>query len=159
MAQRRVGLWLIGACGGVGSTTALGLAALARGLTPSTGLVTALPRFGGLDLDEPAAFVVGGHDIRRASLLSAVRELHARSNVLDARTIEACAGDLETWSANLRPGVAYRPNAVIAALADRPDFRPALTPRAAVDQIQRDLRAFQAAAKVDQVVVVNAAST
>src|SRR5881394_4004348 len=56
MAQRRVGLWLIGACGGVGSTTALGLAALARGLTPTTGLVSALPRFAGLDLDPPAGF-------------------------------------------------------------------------------------------------------
>src|SRR5947208_2849518 len=85
MAQRRVGLWLIGACGGVGSTTALGLAALARGLTPPTGLVTALPQFAGLDLDAPASFVVGGHDIRRVGLLAAVRELHARSGVFDER--------------------------------------------------------------------------
>src|SRR5437879_289799 len=106
MAARRVGLWLIGACGGVGSTTALGLAALAGGLTPTTGLVTALPRFASLPLDEPAAFVVGGHDIRKANLLSAVRELHCRSNVFDERIIATCAGDLETWSANLRPGVA-----------------------------------------------------
>src|SRR5213080_4368508 len=110
MTTRRAGLWLIGACGGVGSTTALGLAALARGLTPTTGLVTALPPFAGLDLDEPASFVVGGHDIRRAGLLSAVREMHDRSNVFDERTIQACAGDLEAWTANVRPGVAYRPN-------------------------------------------------
>jgi myo-inositol-1-phosphate synthase len=159
MAQRRVGLWLIGACGGVGSTTALGLAALARGLTPTSGLVTALPHFAGLDLDEPASFVVGGHDIRRASLLSAVRELHGRSNVFDERVVEACAGELETWTANVRPGVAYRPNAVIAAMADRPDFRLAPTPRAAIEQIQADLEAFAAAAGLDQLVVVNAAST
>lgn len=159
MAQRRVGLWLIGACGGVGSTTALGLAALARGLTPSTGLVTALPQLASLDLDPPTAFVVGGHDIRRASLLSAVRELHERSNVFDERTIAACAGDLEAWSAHVRPGVAYRPNPTIAAMADRPDFRPASTPRAAVEHIQRDLKAFQAATGVDQLVVLNAAST
>ena len=73
MAPRRVGIWLIGACGGVGSTTAFGLSALTRGLTPPTGVVTALPRFESLDLDEPAAFIVGGHDIRKASLLSSVR--------------------------------------------------------------------------------------
>ena len=53
MAQRRVGLWLIGACGGVASTTALGLSALARGLTSTTGMVTALPQFAGHDFDEP----------------------------------------------------------------------------------------------------------
>ncbi|MDB5313621.1 MAG: ino1 [Gemmataceae bacterium] len=159
MAQQRIGMWLIGACGGVGSTTALGLSALARGLTPPTGLVTALPRFAGLGLDDPAAFIVGGHDIRKASLLSAVRELHDRSNVLDERVMAACAGDLETWSANVRPGVAYHPNPTIAAMADRPNVRLAPTPRAAVDQVQRDLRAFQSAAGLDQLVVVNAAST
>lgn len=159
MAQRRVGIWLVGACGGVGSTTALGLAALARGLTPPTGVVTALPRFAALDLDDPAAFVVGGHDIRQASLLSAVRDLHCRSNVFDERVIAACAGDLEAWSANVRPGVAYRPTPVIAAMADRPDVRTPATPKAAIDQIQRDLKAFQGEAKLDQLVVVNAAST
>ena len=159
MAQRRVGLWIVGACGGVGSTTALGLAALARGLTPPTGLVTALPQFAGLDLDEPSAFVVGGHDIRRASLLTAARELHEQSNVFDRRTLDACAGDLEAWSANVRPGVAYGAGPAVAALADRPDLRRADSHRAAIEQVQRDLKAFRAAAGVEQVVVVNAAST
>ena len=69
MTQRRVGLWLIGAYGGVGATAALGLAALARGLTDTTSLVTALPLFEGLGLDEPAQFVLGGHDICVGQLL------------------------------------------------------------------------------------------
>ena len=67
MSDRRVGLWLIGAFGGVATTAALGLAALSRRLTDETSLVTALPLFDGLDLDEPGQFVVGGHDIRRSS--------------------------------------------------------------------------------------------
>lgn len=159
MVQRRIGLWFIGACGGVASTTSLGLVALARGLASATGVVTALPSFARLDLDGPADFVVGGHDIRQATLLSAVRELHARSNVFDERLIAACADMLETWSANVRPGVIYRPNAAITALGDRADVRPAATPRAAIDQVQTDLRHFKAANKLDQIVVVNAAST
>jgi myo-inositol-1-phosphate synthase len=159
MAAPRVGLWLIGACGGVGSTTALGLAALARGLTSDTGLVTALPRFESLGLDEPANFTVGGHDIRKASLLSAVKELHSRSNVFDQRVIDSCSPDLDAWSANVRPGVVYRPDPTIAAMADRTDAVTAATPKAAIDQIQRDLKAFAASAKLDQLVVVNAAST
>lgn len=159
MAPRRVGLWLIGACGGVGSTTALGLAALARGLTPPIGLVTALSRFESLGLDEPASFVVGGHDIRKASLLSAARELHCRSNVFDERVISACAADLEAWSANIRPGAVYRASPTVAAMADRSDLPTAATPKAAIDQVQRDLKAFVASAKLDQLVVVNAAST
>ena len=159
MAQRRVGLWLIGAAGGVGCTTALGLAALARGLTPNTGVVTALPQFAALDLDQPGTFVVGGHDIRKANFLSAVRELHDRANVFDTRTIEACAGELEAWSANIRPGVAFKPSDAVTALADRTDLKTFPTPRAAIDQIQADLKGFVAANKLDQLVVVNAAST
>ncbi len=159
MAQRRIGLWFIGACGGVASTTALGLSALARGGTSTVGLVTALPRLAALDLDEPDSFVVGGHDIRQATLLSAVRELRERSRVIDERIIAVCAADLEAWSANVRPGVVYRPNATITRLADRPDVRQARTPREAVDHIQADLRQFQKTHRLDQVVVVNAAST
>jgi len=159
MAQRRVGLWIIGACGGVASTTALGLSALARGLTPPTGMVTALPQFAGHDFDEPAGFVLGGHDIRKGNFLTAARELHDRSNVFDERTLATCAGDLETWSANIRPGVVYKPNAAITALADRTDVRQARTPREAIDAIQSDLKAFKAAHKLDHLVVVNAAST
>jgi myo-inositol-1-phosphate synthase len=159
MAQRRVGLWFIGACGGVASTSALGLSALARGLTPTTGLVTALPAFAHLDLDEPASFVVGGHDIRQATLLSAVCEMRARANVFDERTVSMCAADLEAWSNNLRPGVVYKPNAAITALADRADVRQARSPREAVGMIQADLKAFRGAEKLDQLIVVNAAST
>ena len=159
MAQRRIGLWFIGACGGVASTTALGLAALARGLTNTTGLVTALPQFAGRDLDEPASFVLGGHDIRQANFFTAARELHQRSNVFDPNTLNQCANELETWSANIRPGVVYKPNAAITALADRPDVRTASTPREAINAVQADLREFQSANKLDQLIVVNAAST
>lgn len=159
MSERRVGLWLIGAFGGVGSTTALGLAALARGLAAPTGLVTALPRFADLPFDPPEAFVVGGHDIRQSSLARGAAELHARSGVFDGRLLAECGPQLDDWSRNVRPGVVYRPNPVIAAMADRPDVRPAPSPRAAVEQVQSDLRQFQAENRLDQLVVVNVAST
>ena len=53
MSNRRVGLWLIGAFGGVGTTATLGLAALTRGVADTTSLVTALPLFDNVDLDQP----------------------------------------------------------------------------------------------------------
>ena len=159
MAQRRIGLWFIGACGGVASTTALGIAALARGLTSSSGLVTALPTFAHLDLDEPANFVLGGHEVRQATFLSAVRGLHSRSGVFDEKTLVDCTQDLERWSGNIRPGVVYRPHQSITALADRPDVRTTRTPLEAIGAVQSDLREFQTSHKLDQVVVVNAAST
>jgi myo-inositol-1-phosphate synthase len=159
MSTRRIGLWLIGACGGVGSTAALGLAALGRGLTDTTSLVTALPLFAPLDLDDPAQFVVGGHEIRRAGFRQTVQELRQRSNIFDPALVESCAADLEAWEANLRPGIALNAGPAIARLADRPEAFQADNARAAVARIQDDLRAFREQQHLDQVVVVNVSST
>jgi myo-inositol-1-phosphate synthase len=159
MPERRVGLWLVGAFGGVGTTTALGLAAVARGLALPTGMVTALPRFAAAPLDPLTAFVVGGHDIRQTSFPRSAAEMHARANVFSEALLVTCGPALEAWSKNVRPGVVFRPSPVVAALADRPDVRHAATPRAAIEFIQADLREFRAANRLDQVVVVNVSST
>ena len=159
MPERRVGLWLVGAFGGVGSTTALGLAALANGVATPTGLVTTLPQFQNVPFDAPASFVVGGHDIRQTSFTRAAAELHSRSNVFSEALLKSCAPTLDAWSKHVRPGIVFRPNPVIAALADRPDVHHAATARAAIELIRADLKAFQFANKLSQVVVVNVAST
>jgi myo-inositol-1-phosphate synthase len=156
---RRVGLWIVGAFGGVGTTTALGLAALARGQTAAVGLVTARPEFAAVDFDAPEQFVVGGHDIRQTSFTRTAAELHQRSGVFTEPLLSVSAEQLTAWTANVKPGVVFRPNAVIAALADRPDVRHAETPQQAIDAIQHDLQAFVQANQLDQLVVVNAAST
>ncbi len=159
MSNRRVGLWLIGSYGGVASTATLGLSALSRGLTDSTSLVTALPLFGDLDLDPPSAFVVGGHEIRKGGFRKTVREFQERANVFDRDLTAACAPDLEKWEANVRPGVALNAGPAILRLADWPEAFRADTPRAGVEQMQTDLRAFKEANRLDQVVVVNVTST
>ncbi|MGL4423536.1 MAG: inositol-3-phosphate synthase [Gemmataceae bacterium] len=159
MPDRRVGLWLVGAFGGVGSTTALGLAALARDLIPPTGLVTALPNFQGADFDAPAQFIVGGHDIRQTSFARAIDELHARSMVFAEPLMKACEAELASWSKNVRPGIVYRANAAITALAEPGSTAETATAGAAITQIQSDLRAFQAEHRLDQIVMVNVAST
>jgi myo-inositol-1-phosphate synthase len=159
MATRRVGLWLVGAFGSVGSTVALGLASLARRLTPPTGLVTALPICDGLGLDAPTSFVVGGHDIRKTDFRETVLGLNERSSVFTARQIEACTPELLGWSENVRPGTVLQTNVTIQSLADLPEVHQVRSPRQAVERIQADLRAFQVKHRLDQVVVVNVAST
>ena len=159
MATRRVGLWLIGACGSVGSTVALGLASLARKLTPPTGMVTALPVCSRLQLDRPVDFVVGGHDIRRADFRETVLGLNERAGVFTARQIESCAQELQAWSGNVRPGTILESNETIRALADLPEAQTARAPRQAIEIIQADIAAFQTTHRLDQVVVINVAST
>ncbi len=159
MNERRVGLWLVGACGGVGTTAALGLAALARGLTDTTSLVTALPLFEPLGLDEPGQFVVGGHEARRASFHQTALELHQRAGVFDAGVIAACQPDLERWQANVRPGTVLASGPTISRMADLPEAHRAESPRAAIAQVQADLRGFREAHRLEQVVVLNVSST
>lgn len=159
MTTRRVGLWLIGACGGVGTTAALGLAALSRGVSDSTSLVTALSLFERLDLDEPTQFVVGGHEIRRAGFRQTVSELQKRSNIFEPALAEACRDDLQRWEANLRPGTLLNSGSAIAQLADRTDLPSNDTANGAIERIQNDLRDFRDRNKLEQVVVVNVSST
>lgn len=159
MAERRVGIWLIGAFGGVGTTTAVGLAALARGLTSNVGLVTELPTFAKSGFDAPVNFTVGGHDIRQTTFGAAARELLERSNVFSHAMLAAIESTLDSWSKNVRPGIIYHANKAIADMADRADVRHARTPSGAIEQIQSDLRAFQKDHNLDQLVVVNVAST
>ena len=152
-------MWLIGACGGVGTTATLGLAAISRGVSDTTSLVTALPLFEPLHLDEPADFVVGGHEIRQAGFRQTVRELQKRSNIFEPALADACQEDLERWEANIRPGTLLNCGPAITRLADRADLRPNDTAREAIEHIQDDLRAFRDTHKLDQVVVVNVTST
>jgi len=159
MSERRVGLWLIGAFGGVATTAALGLAALRRGLIDTTSMVTALPQFEGLDLDRPADFVLGGYEIRRSSFRQAVQEMQQRSNVFEQAIVEPCLPDLDAWAENVRPGTVVNAGATISKLADLPEAHLVASPRAAFEHIKEDLQAFREKHRLDQVIVVNVAST
>jgi myo-inositol-1-phosphate synthase len=159
MAKRRVGLWLIGACGSVGSTAALGLSALARGLQPPVGVVTASPLFAGLSLDAFDGFVVGGHDIRRVRFLDTLRDLHARSNIFTAEQIANSAADLDAWAGNVRPGTIIQSGAAIRAISELAEVNQARTPAEAIQRIQADIKAFRERNRLEQVVVLNVAST
>ena len=159
MAKRRVGLWLIGACGSVGSTAALGLSAISRGVMKPVGMVTATPLCRQLPFDSLDSFVVGGHDIRHQRLLDTVKDLHERSNIFPASVLEKCAPDLEAWSANIRPGTVLQSGSAIDALAEQAEVQHARTVRQAVKFIQADLKDFRDRHELDQIAVVNVAST
>jgi myo-inositol-1-phosphate synthase len=159
MTQRRVGLWLVGAWGGVASTAVLGIAAIGRKLMDPTGIVSANPAFAHLDLDPFDAFVIGGHEIRKSSFSEAIGEMHHQSGVFDARLIEECRPQVEAWNANVRPGTVLAAGPTIGKLVDLSDVQRVGTPKHAIERIQKDLREFKERNKLDQVVVVNISST
>lgn len=159
MNQRRVGVWLIGAFGGVGSAVALGLAAVRAGLAPTTGLVTSLPLFDGLDLDDLGDFVVGGHDIRDGDFATAAASVGGENSAFPVGLIANCESQLDEWSANVRPGVAAPGDQQVDRLADRTDLADCGSPKHFTETVQHDLDAFVRGHVLDQLVVVNLAST
>jgi myo-inositol-1-phosphate synthase len=138
MTHRRVGLWLIGAFGSVGSSVALGLAALKRKHVDTTGLVTALPEFSRLDLDPVSEFILGGSEIRHDDFVNAASAVGGGMPAYSKSLIESCRHDLDEWSANVR----------VMAAKDR-NF----------DSFQHELRDFYRRQQLDQLVVINVAST
>jgi myo-inositol-1-phosphate synthase len=158
MANSEVGIWLIGAKGGVASTAILGLAALQRGLAAPVGLVTQLPRFQRLPLADLGQLVVGGHEIRRARLVEEVAKMAAESRIALADTVQQCQADLERIDARIRPGTILGVGETIAAMADA-DLPRGETPRQAVARLGRDMAEFVRAEGLAHLVVVNVAST
>ena len=159
MTRRRIGLWLVGAFGGVGTTITLGLSALKRGLASTNGLVTGLPMFEGLALPEPGDFVVGGHDIRATSFVESAEEFRRNSGVFDHAMIEACREDLEAASARVRPGTKVGSGNAIDKMGTWDAVRPARNAKEAIDRIAADLAAFVQTEKIDHLIVLSVAST
>lgn len=160
MSLPRIGIWFIGARGGVATTAALGLIALQKQLTDSVGLVSGLRQFDRLDFAPWGSFVVGGHEIREGTVTEAIERLHADSHVFDARVVAACQSELSAIDARIRPGSLANCGTTIGGLAG-PDMQKFATesPMATVERLKSDLREFKQQAAVDQVLVVNLAST
>ncbi len=163
MSTRRIGLWLVGAWGNVGTTTAVGLAALQQKLIPTTGLVTALPLFAEAELPEFTQFVVGGHEVRQTSFYQAAYTLWENSRLFSPDLLDQIEETLESFDANVRPGTLVNVGAAISTIAkaagSSESLRSAETPLVAIERLTADLVGFKDTLKLDHVIVINLAST
>jgi len=157
-AGGKTGLWMIGACGGIGSTVALGLAALRLRGTGSAGLVTALPQLAPLKLIDPAGIVLGGHEIRRQTLLEAVEASHRDAGLFDHRLIQRCTPALHRMQQEIRPGTLCGAGPAVRSLSEIGQRNAEGTGAQAVRRLARDLSAFQRRHRLEHVVVVHVAS-
>jgi myo-inositol-1-phosphate synthase len=159
MTARRVGVWLVGAKGGVATTMMTGLAALRRGAIEPVGLVTATDPFTRLGLVGFDELVVGGHDIRSGRLGDEARRMWTESRAIPPDLIDGAAEFFAEVEPRLRPGTLVASGDRIRSLADPESAAVAETPRAAIDRIHHDITSFAAAERLEHVVVVNVAST
>ena len=159
MSGSRIGLWLIGAKGGVATTAITGLANLARGAIEPVGLVTSLDPFTRLDLVDFADIVVGGHDIRPGRLADEARRMWTDSRAIMPEHLDGAADFFAETESRLRPGTVVAAGDKIRELADDAIAARVETPRQAIDRVRDDIEAFARTNSLRHVVVVNVAST
>lgn len=138
----KIGVWIAGAAGHVGTCTLAGWAALGAQLLPATGLVTAAPPLDALPLAPFAGVPFGGHEVSGRALAEAARALIAQG-ILPAAVVEspAVTAALAAAQAELRPGVVD-----LGGWAD-------------VERVRGELAGFRDRHQLDRVVVLNVAST
>jgi len=153
-----IGVWLIGAKGGVATTTIVGLAALEQGLIEQLGLVSQLPQFRRLPMPDFSQLVVGGHEIRRSPLCDEAHRLVSESRTVSPELFAACQAHLQQIDARIRPGTVIGVGPAICGLADW-ELPEKETPRRAIARLSADIKQFAAEEQLEHVVVVNLAST
>jgi len=156
--KRRTGVWLIGAYGNVATCVVAGAAAIRRGLFDTTGLVTETPLLAGLDFAKLDDLVFGGCDVREGSLVQSAKEFGDRNGLLTPELRAAVAADLRRADKEIRPGLLLNASQSVVEMA-RPELRRAETFADALSRIDRDLREFRSRNRLDEVIVVNLAST
>lgn len=160
MSESRIGIWLIGAWGGVATTAATGLAALQHGLTDEAGLVSSLSPFSELDLAQWSQFVVGGHEIRRTTYEAEARVLHQQSRVFTPEILNGVEETLAGFDKNIRTGTLFNVGDTICSFASAEAMKTrGELASDAISRLQADYEEFQKKNNLDHVIVLNVSST
>jgi len=160
MSQERIGVWFIGAWGGVATTASVGIAALQEGLSDETALVSARPKFQDLGLIDWQQVVVGGHEIRETSYADEADVLYRKSRVFTPEMLSGTAVRLKEFDGNIRPGTLLNSGPTIAKFAEGEILKHGgETPREAIARLRQDLAEFKQRHALSRVIVVNVSST
>ena len=160
MPPPSIGIWFIGALGGIATTVSVGLASLRKKLADEAGLVSALPRFQKLNLADWSAFTIGGHEIRETTYAVEALQLREKSGVFTPQQLQDVQPALDEFNRNVRPGTLINVGHTIESLAGGTALKTrGERPAAAVERISADLHEFRRAEKLAHVVAVNVSST
>lgn len=158
MKDPRTGIWLIGARGSIGATVLVGSLLMRRNLAGTTGMVTALPAFDALELAPAEALEFGGWDIRSDHVYDTACSLTRETRVFDRDHLDRIRSELDDIERSIRPGTVLNCGEVIEGMAGG-DCAPARSLPEIIDELRGHLRAFRTEKGLDEVVVVNLAST
>ncbi|WP_413105360.1 inositol-3-phosphate synthase [Streptomyces sp. Inha503] len=160
---RRTGVWLVGGRGSVATTAVFGAAALRAGLAEPVGCVTERPGFPRTVLPGLDSLVFGGHDVVDTPLTKRAESL-VEARVLPGRMVAAVEDALADTDREIRTGVACGLSCAARGTAaphsfGEPGERFGGPQEQTVLTLADDIAEFRERRRLDQVVVVNVAST
>ncbi len=158
MSQRKVGVWLIGALGSISATVVLGALALRKGLIGSTGMITATKPFSELGLVPVEDIEFGGCDIRDQPLREAVRQIARDAGCIDPAILSEIETDLTLIETDISLGTSRNCGEAIGRLAEESHCYETSI-RDEIGRVINLLNDFKASKQLNEVVVVNLAST
>ncbi len=157
----RVGAFLIGARGSVATCASLGVLGIRSGRIDRTGMVTERRPFAGVPLVNPSDLVLGGMDVARRPLRETAAEMSSQW-VVPKDFVDAERAGLDEIDRRIVPGFLDAPD---GAVSDESRYCPeslearGLPPRDLVARVQAALGRFRSEHSLDEIVVVNLAST
>ena len=155
-----IGVWIFGARGGVSTCLISGARAIARGLSPTTGLVTELSDFHALKLLPLDRMVFGGHELRSETTLEqSARELRDGPRILSHELHASLKDDYAQIDRDIRPATAIGCGKTIRNLSAQTVLDDSMTPKLVVAQIQADIADFKKRHELRRVICINLAST
>lgn len=131
---------------------------MAKGLSECQGLATETEIAAGIPWRPIDKLVFGGHEIRESDYATAANEIHSETGSIPQEIIRKLKRDLATQSKNVVTGVIPNAGATITNLASGKRHKVA-TLRSQLNQIKKDLKAFQKKHKLERVICVNLTST
>jgi myo-inositol-1-phosphate synthase len=137
----------------------IGALALRKGLTEPIGMITAGSLFHGIPLVALDDLEFGGCDIRPGSLKDTAAHLIRETGMIRGDLLPEIQHDLDEIEPHISRGTVSNCGEAIEQLAALPAACECLTAREEIDFIRGRISAFKAAKSLDEVVVVNLAST
>jgi len=158
MKEKKLGVWLIGALGSISTTVIVGALALRKGLTEATGMITTTEVFSGLALVDLDAIVFGGCDIRDRATPDAVRQVLNLAPGLGHSVYAAIEAEFQDIVRGFSKGTARNCGDAIQQLAASCPSRDGSL-RDEISEVRKCLQWFRQEHSLDEMVVVNLAST
>ncbi len=156
--QRRVGVWLIGAYGGISTCLIAGIEGIKRGLYTTAGLVTELPQFCNIGLVSLENIVFGGCDVREDTIAGSARRINKTSGLIGSEIIERIAPALSEIDSRISKGVVLNCGKAVEEFAAHSSLTDGIPTAAIIEDIQARLRSFRQSEALSDVVVVNVSS-